>query len=355
MALSDRGSRRAVRRGGKPGAQNVRAPKTRGAKARRGGAPPRTTLYRLHCFEVVVQEAGFKRATARLHITQPALSYQIKQLEEELDAQLFYRRPGGVSTTEAGRVLFEHVQRVSAAVSHARRAMQQLSEGAAGEVRIGTVNSVGVYFLPRLLWTMRERYPATRPTVTYRQADEIVASLLATKLDVAILADPPFDRRLCYEPLFGDPVSLVSGRSHRFFGSPIVLPEQLRDEQFVSLSPRTPTGALIGAYLDRLGVANEPMVSTDNVETVKRMVEIGMGIAFLPNMVTESDVASRERPEGRLGRSLVDPGLVRRIVLVTWDGSRPSRAVATFLDEVRKHGKQWACGLGSAASFRRSR
>ena len=78
-----------------------------------------TSLNRLHCFEVVVEESGFKRATARLHITQPALSYQMKHLEDELGVQLFLRRPGGVSLTDAGRLLYAHVQRVSAAVRRA--------------------------------------------------------------------------------------------------------------------------------------------------------------------------------------------------------------------------------------------
>jgi DNA-binding transcriptional LysR family regulator len=316
--------------------------KTRNSKVRKGGnVHLRTTLYRLHCFEVVVEEAGFKRATARLHITQPALSYQIKQLEEELGAQLFYRRPGGVSPTEAGRLLFQHAQQVSAAVRQAKRAIKELSEGAAGEVRIGTVNSVGIYFLPQLLLTMRERYPATRPTVFYREADDTIENLLANQLDLAILADPRVDRRLRYETLFEERVSLVSGRSHPFFGSATIPPKRLKGAQFVALSPRTPTGALIGSYLDRLGIAVEPVISTDNVETVKRMVEIGMGIAFLPDMVTEREVVSEANPNGRLGRSLVEPPITRRIVLVAWNERPASRAVTAFIDEVRRQSSTW--------------
>ncbi len=300
-----------------------------------------TTLNRLHCFEVVVEEAGFKRATTRLHITQPALSYQIKQLEEELGAQLFYRRPGGVSPTEAGRLLFEHAQRVSAAVRQAQRAIKELSEGAVGEVRIGTVNSVGIYFLPQLLWTVRERYSATRPTVLYREADDIIEALLNNHVDLAILADPPVDRRLRYETLFEERVSLVSGRSHPFFGSTTIRPKALKGAQFVALSHHTPTGALIRRYLDRLGIGVEPVVSTDNVETVKRMVEIGMGVAFLPDMVTERDIVSQHNPSGRLARSSIEPPLTRRIVLVTWNEIPSSRAVAAFTDEVRAHSRNW--------------
>ena len=301
---------------------------------RSGSAGGSTTLYRLHCFEVVVEEGGFKRATARLHTTQPALSYQIKRLEVELNAQLFYRRPGGVHPTEAGRLLYEHTQRVSAAVRRAKQAMRDLSEGATGEVRIGTVNSIGIYFLPRVLWAMRERCPAAKLTVLYRDADDVVDAMLANQLDLAVLADPRPDRRLRYETLFEEKVSLVVGRPHPLFGTPSMGLKRLANLDFVSLSERTPTGALVSTYLDRLRLDVEPIVSTDNVETVKRMVETGMGVAFLPDMVTEREVA--RGPDARLWRIEVEPRLTRRIALVTWSEIPSSRAVEAFMQEVRR-------------------
>ncbi len=292
-----------------------------------------TTLYRLHCFEVVVEEGGFKRATARLHTTQPALSYQIKRLEVELGAQLFYRRPGGVCPTEAGRLLYEHTQRVSAAVRRAKQAMHELSEGATGEVRIGTVNSIGIYFLPRVLWAMRERCPAAKLTVLYRDADDVIDAMLANQLDLAVLADPRPDRRLRCETLFEEKVSLVAGRTHPLFGTASMDVKQLANLDFVSLSERTPTGALVSTYLDRLRLAVDPVIATENVETVKRMVETGMGVAFLPDMVTEREVAG---PDARLWRIGIEPPLTRRVVLVSWGELASSRAVEAFIEEVRR-------------------
>jgi DNA-binding transcriptional LysR family regulator len=303
-----------------------------------------TSLNRLHCFEIVVEESGFKRASMRLHITQPALSYQMKHLEEEVGAQLFHRRPGGVSLTDAGRLLFSHVQRVSAAVREAERAIQELP--AVGEIRIGTVNSIGTYFLPQVLATVRERYAATRPVLYRARSDEFIEALLANQVDLAVLADPRVDKRLRYETLFEERVSLVSGRGHPFFECPAVSREQLAHAQFVGLSQQTPTGLLIRRHLDRLGLDVEPVVSTEDVETVKRMVEMGLGVAFLPDMVTERDVVGRSNPEGRLHRSRVEPVLTRRIQLVTWSDVPASRAVAAFVEEVRRVSADWP-GTGS--------
>ena len=301
-----------------------------------------TTLNRLHCFEVVVEESGFKRATSRLHITQPALSYQMKHLEEELGTQLFLRRPGGVSLTDAGRLLFSHVQRVSAAVREAERAIKELP--AVGEVRIGTVNSIGTYFVPQVLGTVRERYAGTKPVLYRARSDEFIEALLANQVDLAILADPRVDKRLRYETLFEERVTLVCGRGHALFGTPAVTREQLERAQFVGLSQQTPTGLLIRRYLDRLGIEAEPVVSTEDVETVKRMVEMGLGVAFLPDMVTERDVVTRSNPDGRLWRTRVEPALTRRIQLVTWNEVPASRAVAAFVAEVRRVSAGWPGG-----------
>jgi DNA-binding transcriptional LysR family regulator len=298
-----------------------------------------TTLNRLHCFEVVVEEEGFKRATSRLHITQPALSYQMKHLEEEMGAQLFHRRPGGVSLTDAGRLLFTHVQRVSAALKRAERAIRELP--AVGEVRIGTVNSIGTYFLPQVLATVHDHHAATRPILYRARSDDHIEALLAHQVDLALLADPRVDRRLRYETLFEERVSLVAGRPHAWFGSQAVEPRQLEGAQFVSLSPQTPTGASIQRHLERLGVQVEPVVSTEDTETVKRMVEMGMGVAFLPDMVTERELATKANPNGRLHRIRIEPALTRKIVLVTWNEVPPSRAVAAFIEEVRRQSSTW--------------
>jgi DNA-binding transcriptional LysR family regulator len=320
-----------------PAARTVPTPDEKGA-----GKTGLTTLNRLHCFEVVVEESGFKRATSRLHITQPALSYQMKHLEEELGAQLFHRRPGGVSLTDAGRLLFSHVQRVSSAVREAERAIKELP--AVGEVRIGTVNSIGTYFLPQVLGTVRERYTAARPIMYRARSDEFIEALLANQVDLAILADPRVDKRLRYETLFEERVTLVCGRGHPLFGSPSVSREQLERVQFVGLSQQTPTGLLIRRYLDRLGVEAEPVVSTEDVETVKRMVEMCLGVAFLPDMVTEREVVTRTNPDGRLWRARVEPALTRRIVLVTWNEVPASRAVAAFVEEIRRLSTTWPGG-----------
>ncbi len=298
-------------------------------------------LHQLRCFLAIIEEGGFNKATTRLHITQPALSYQIKQLEQELSARLFHRKPGGVSPTEAGRVLFQHTQEIMDAVRRARHAVSELADGVGGEVRIGTINSVGIYFLPQVLWHIRENFPDARPTVLYRFSAEIVDALLANRIDLALVANPRSDRRFRMETIVEEKVSLVCGRSHPFYGRKMIRPSELKGLQFISLSTESPTGKLIREFLARLGVSVEPVVSTDNVETVKKMVEIGLGVAFLPDMVTAGEISCQGEPKGRLARIEVGPPISRRIVLVTWKHFEMSRATEAFIEQLRTHGSQW--------------
>ena len=257
---------------------------------------------------------------------------------------LFHRRPGGVSPTEAGRVLTQHAQSIMESVREARLAVEELADGVTGEVRVGTANSVGIYFLPHVLWSMREKYPVARPTVLYRHSNEILELLLSNRLDVALVANPRRDRRLQQEMIIEERVSLVCGRSHPFFGKEAVGHSDLRGLQLISLSAKSPTGQLIRDYLTQLQVEVEPVISTDNVETVKKMVEFGLGVAFLPDMVTRADILGNEGSSGKLTRIRVDPPLYRTISMVTWKHYERTKATCALMEEIRRHASEWQGG-----------
>ncbi len=298
-------------------------------------------LRQLECFVAVVEEGGFNRAITRLHMTQPAISYQIKLLETDLGVPLFYRRSRGISLTEAGRVLYQHAQVIQDKVRKAHQALERLSNEVAGEVRIGTVNSVGIYFLPEVLHKMRMQEPSVRPTVLYRPSFEIIEALLANQVDLALVANPQPDKRLRMKTIIDEHISLVSGKTSPFYGRRTVEPEELRGQPFATLTAENPTGKLVRDYLTMLGVNVDIVVSTDNVETVREMVETGLGSAFLPDMVTARGVPCEGYPLGPFSRAKVEPPLTRRIVLVTWKNFDPTPAVAVFMDELVKQGSKW--------------
>ena len=302
-------------------------------------------IHQLQCFLAVVKEGGFNRATGRLHISQPALSYQIKRLEQDLGVPLFHRRPGGVNPTEAGRILYQYAQKVIDTVKQARSAIEEQVDGVVGEIRIGTTNSTGIYFLPQALWSMRKKYPAARSFVVYRDSDDVLDLLRANKLDLALVASPRPDRRLHQEILFEEKVSLVCGKSHPMFGKGAVDVKDLNDLQFIALSEKNPTGLLVRDYLAGLGVSIEPVIATDNVETLKKMVEAGLGVAFLPEMVINGNISGLNGASERFSRLNVGPPLYRQITIVTLSNLEISRVAEAFLQELRANASQWKASI----------
>ena len=292
-------------------------------------------VHQLKCFAAVVEEGGFNRACTRMLMTQPAISYQIKQLESELSTKLFTRRPRGVSITDSGRMLYHHVQEILEAVRRAEHSLERLQDGVAGEVRVGTVNSIGMYLLPEVLKSLREKYPLVRPVILYRNATEILQSLRSNLVDLAILANPAPDRRFRQEVIFEELVSLYCGRQHPFWQKQEVTLQELKQTPLIALTNENPTGHMVQEHLARLGLDWEPIVSSDNVETVKKMVEIGLGVAFLPDMVMTQDIVIGKRHASRFARFTIPPLLKRRIVLMTWKRVEMSAACTSLVALMR--------------------
>jgi DNA-binding transcriptional LysR family regulator len=304
-------------------------------------------LHQLQCFIDVVEKGGFRRATASLEMTQPALSYQIKQLEDELGVALFHRRAGGVAPTEAGRVFLEHARAVIATVREAHRAVHDMVEPAASELRIGCLPCIGSYFLPHVLSEIQEKKLELRPKLCYGDSDGLLELLLAGKLEIALVADPPPDRRIRHETVLQDRISVVSGPSHPFKGRATVTTQELRDTPMVLLSSKTSTGALIRRYLDGLGVHPKPVMTTDDPETLKMLVEEGMGATLLPDMATRAEVVA-SGGSGPLWRSAIEPLLIRNVILVTRSEVESPPGLDVFIQEVRAKGRPPSARRGRA-------
>ena len=309
-------------------------------------------LHQLRCFLAIIKEGGFNKATGRLQMTQPALSYQIRQLEKELGTSLFHRRPGGVNPTEAGRVLSIHAEAIMETVHRANRTIEELSEGMTGEVRVGTTSSIGVHLFPQVLGAIREKFPSIKPSVLYRHSSVITEALASSKIDLALMVNPEADKRFKRETVIEERLFLVCGQNHPLFGQDSISAGELKKQQFISLPQDSVTGRLIHDHLAKLGVSGDPVVSTNNIETAKRMVEMGLGIAFLPELLISPDIVSKSNPQGTLGLLASGPALTRKIALVTWKHLDVSKTIRTFakafVDEVKAQAKLYRVGPTTA-------
>lgn len=308
-------------------------------------------LRQLQYFVTTVTEGGLKTAAAQLDVTRPTLLRHIKQLERDLGVSLFHTGTDERGLTEAGRVLFRHAREVLKAAQRATCATEELVNGrVSGEIRVGTMDSVGIYFLPGVLRSIRERYPGVRLIVLYRDSNEIMEMLLSDQIDVALVANPYPDRRLRLETIVEERFSLVCGHTHPLFGKDAIKPKEIEGLRFVLLSSNRSTGRVVQDYLARLGVWVVPVASTDNIQTARKMAETGLGVTFLPDMVTSSDVTCQGKSLGRLARIRVNPPCNRRIVMATWKRAGMSRSIGAFVEEMRTYASHWKSCLEAPAT-----
>jgi DNA-binding transcriptional LysR family regulator len=137
---------------------------------------------------------------------------------------------------------------------------------------------------------------------------------------------------------------------HPLFNRKYIDPKDIEGLGVISLSDDTVTGRLVQKYLSRLGVRVNPMATTDNIQTAKKMAEVGFGATFLPDMITSPDISCKGEYLRGLARIRLHPTCNRRIVLATLKRSRASRSTATFAEEVKNYGSRWApCSSSGAA------
>ena len=267
-------------------------------------------LRQLRYFAAVAARSHFTRAAQDLHVAQPALSQQIRRLEEELGLDLFVRSTRRVSLTEAGRLLLPRAQRVLAEVEDARAELEELVGLVRGRVSVGAI-PLARLDLPGMLADFRGRHPGVSMYMREETLDAMLAMLRADELDLgfALTNADGVGRDLEAEPLFEEELMLVTSSDHRLAGRKRVRVEDLEGEPFISFRrPSALHRAVEGAYAEA-GLALEPAFETIELETMRALAARGLGVTIMPRGYLEGEgprVAQIAlRPTARLPVSLV--------------------------------------------------
>jgi len=263
-------------------------------------------LRHLRYFVAVAEELSFTRAAERLHIAQPPLSTQVRNLEAELGVELFDRSRRQIALTDAGELLLDEARVLLVQVEQALSATRKAGTGETGRLTIGFIPSASTSTLPAHLRAFRGRYPGVELFLRELPPDELVAQLHAGALDVCFLYLPFDDDRLEQVVVAREPLVAALPEDHRLAGSerPLAM-RSLRDEPFV-LPARHHMPGLNARVLDtcrRAGFAPEP-VQRDVwlMQTVLGLVAGGLGVALVPSSVQHLNRT------GVSFRRLQDPG-----------------------------------------------
>ncbi len=287
------------------------------------------TIRQLQIFAAAADRLSFVRASEHLHLTQAAVSLQVKQLEEITGFALFERRGRKVALTEAGEVLRGYAQQILAALKDADAALSALKGLAGGRIRVGVV-STAKYFAPALIARFQQRYPAMRVTLSVNNREVVVRELDRDEIDIAIMGQPP--PRLATEAVaFADhPLVVIAPPAHPLARARRIPLAQLAGETFLVREPGSGTRSSMERFF--AAHAFEPRIGgvMNSNETIKQAVMAGMGLAFLSRHTIGLELAT-----GRI--AILDVAglpLMRRWYVVRRAGRFLSPASTAFVEFV---------------------
>ena len=289
-------------------------------------------LRHLRYFVAVAEELNFTRAAARLHIGQPPLSMQIRDLEGEMGVRLFERTQRRVALTPTGQCLLEHAYRILGGVREAVEAAQRAARGELGELRVGFTSSLPFTdLLPDALHAYRRRFPAVRLQLSEMFTPEQFGALARGELDVGFvrLQGGRAPDGIALREIARNPLRLVVNASHRLAGAAAVSFAELRDEDFIGFPADVGTDlpAVLRGLCRQAGFEPRIVQTAREATTQIGLVGAGLGVAVLPAPLETVRMARvRYLP-------IIDADAQFRLAVATVEGA-PSPLLQGFLDVV---------------------
>ncbi|MBV9656124.1 MAG: LysR family transcriptional regulator [Acetobacteraceae bacterium] len=238
------------------------------------------TLRQLQVFEQVAEALSFARVAERLHLTPSAVSFQIRQIEEQTGLALFERIGRKVALTEAGTVLLQYARPALQSTRDLDDAMQALKGGEVGRVRLGLV-STAKYIVPHMIARFRREKPGV--TVFLREGNRsfMKALLAAGDVDLAVTGQPAEDADVNAERFAPHPSVIIARPGHPLSGGPVIAPERIVEEWFILREQGSGTRGLSDRFFADCGAKPRVAMETSSNEMIKQAVMAGMGLALL--------------------------------------------------------------------------
>jgi DNA-binding transcriptional LysR family regulator len=234
-------------------------------------------------------------AAEKLFISQPAVSMQIKAMEEQFGIRLLIRRKRGLELTETGQKVFKISEKIFGFVAEAERLLNAGHKDSRGILKIGSTKTLVRYLMSRYIFEFREAYPTVQIQIDEGSSEEMIRSVLEDRNDLAIVGRLKYADKLKVIPFIQDEIILVTAPSHKFCSRPAVSIQELRNENLILREKGSGTRQLVEEIFENQDFTPSVFIETGNVDFIKELVEMGKGIAMLARMGVEPDLR-----EGRL-------------------------------------------------------
>ena len=240
----------------------------------------RLTLRQLQIFSVAARHVSFARTAEELHLSPPAVSMQLRQLEETAGLPLFERLGRGLALTEAGQKLAYHIQRIMGQIKDAEADLQTLISADEGVVSVGIV-STAQYFMPKLLARFSSQNPGVEVQFSVGNRDMLIAMLQENSIDFAVTGRPPKGMEVEAEPLAHHPYVMIASPGHKLSLSPCLDLKKLRKETLLLREVGSGSRSVAEEMFKAHAFTPVRQVTLGSNETVKQAVIAGMGVSLI--------------------------------------------------------------------------
>jgi DNA-binding transcriptional LysR family regulator len=287
-------------------------------------------LASLQVFQMVAREQSFSRAAEKLYRTQPAISISVRKLEEWVGQPLFVRGSGARRLTDAGTLLLEYAERMLNLREEIRKGMKELRGLERGEVSLG-VNESSIHALLPALDSFRQLHPGIHIRVHRVFSKDVPREVLNHHLDIGVISYLPEARELTATEFYRDALALVVWPGHRLAKRREVDVSALGEETFVAHIVESPYRQRVIQLFARHRVPLHMDIELPTIESIKRFVEMKKGVAIVPRMCVEREIARGDLCELRLRQMRIE----RRLYLI-YRQDRPLSAAAQGLLDILK-------------------
>lgn len=246
-------------------------------------------------FSDLVESESFSRAAKLNGITQSAVSQQLRAMEKYFNVLIVDRSQKQFRLTREGQKLFRSGKEIVYLYDKLNSELQEMKKVISGTIHISTVYSIGLHELPPYVKVFLTKYPEVNIRVEYRRANNVYEDILTNSIDLGLVAYPQKHKQLEVLPFHDDILVLVVSPEHPLAKKKTISLEEIATQKFIGFEPDIPTRKATDQIFREANLEVEPVMEFDNVETVKRAVEINAGIAILPQTTVV-----REKAQGLL-------------------------------------------------------
>ena len=284
---------------------------------------------RLQVFHAVAKHLSFTKAAEALFMTQPAVTFQIRQLEEHFDTRLFDRAHGRIALTPAGQVALDYAERILSLTAELDTRLKEMSGQVTGPLLIGASTTIAEFLLPQVLGEFKSRYPGVVPRLFVANSEAVQARIAERSLDLGFIEGDSHLPSLVTDACCEDELQVVCAPSHPLAKSGAVTPKALTEHAFISREPGSGTREVIDHYLQKAGVSPDQLqvvMELGSPESLKGLAATGLGFTIMSRATVAKEIRL-----GQLVRVPLVPRLTRSLAVVYPKERFHSRLVNNFV------------------------